>query len=159
MNPLLSLLGSLLDPARVSFPAALVARWTLLLALAWLAHAALAGRNPRWRVALWRVTAAGLVAVSLLAWVPPIVRVPTIERSRPAISGRGTNPAISRPTRLSTGRSPCRSHVPASPGDQIESATRVPSEGRIVPEHRSSPAPPRDFPSSPGCWASGPSAP
>ena len=32
----------------------LIAKWTLLLGLTWLAHMALSGRNPRWRVALWR---------------------------------------------------------------------------------------------------------
>jgi hypothetical protein len=54
----------------------LVAKWTLLLALAWLAHAALAGRNPRWRVALWRGAILGIAMIAVLALVPPIVRYP-----------------------------------------------------------------------------------
>ncbi len=55
------LLSSLAETGTV---AVLVARWTLLLALAWLVHAALVGRNPRWRVALWRgaIVGVGLVA-------------------------------------------------------------------------------------------------
>jgi beta-lactamase regulating signal transducer with metallopeptidase domain/thiol-disulfide isomerase/thioredoxin len=53
--------------------AVLVARWTLLLALAWLAHAALAGCNPRWRVALWRGAMLGFALVAALSMAPPIV--------------------------------------------------------------------------------------
>jgi beta-lactamase regulating signal transducer with metallopeptidase domain/thiol-disulfide isomerase/thioredoxin/protocatechuate 3,4-dioxygenase beta subunit len=54
----------------------LVAKWTLLLALAWLAHAALAGRNPRWRVALWRGAMLGVGLIVAFSLVPPIVRYP-----------------------------------------------------------------------------------
>ena len=56
----------------------LIAKWTLLLALAWLAHAALAGRNPRWRVALWRGAMLGVATIAVLAMVPPIVSVPIV---------------------------------------------------------------------------------
>jgi len=51
----------------------LVAKWTVLLAVAWLAHGMLAGRDPRWRVALWRATLGGVVLVAVLSWAPPIV--------------------------------------------------------------------------------------
>src|SRR5271156_4422551 len=40
---------------------------------AWLAHALLVGRNPRWRVALWRSTVVGLVLVAVLSAGPPIL--------------------------------------------------------------------------------------
>ncbi len=51
----------------------LVAKWTVLLVVAWLAHGMLAGCNPRWRVALWRATSVGVVLVAVLSWAPPIV--------------------------------------------------------------------------------------
>src|SRR5580692_1517315 len=58
--------------------AVLVARWTLLLALAWLAHAALGGRNPRWRVALWRGAIVGVGLVAAMARREPIVNIPIV---------------------------------------------------------------------------------
>jgi beta-lactamase regulating signal transducer with metallopeptidase domain/thiol-disulfide isomerase/thioredoxin/protocatechuate 3,4-dioxygenase beta subunit len=62
----------------------LVAKWTLVLALAWLVHAALAGRNPRWRVALWRGAMLGVGLIAALALIPPIVRVPVVPAPPPA---------------------------------------------------------------------------
>jgi hypothetical protein len=62
----------------------LLARCTALLGLAWLAHAALARRDPRWRVALWRSAAAGLAALVVLAAVPPVVAWP-VERIEPRL--------------------------------------------------------------------------
>jgi hypothetical protein len=64
----------------------LVAKWTLLLALAWLAHAALAGRNPRWRVALWRGAMLGVGLTAAMALIPPIVRVPVAPAPQPAFA-------------------------------------------------------------------------
>src|ERR1700677_4510262 len=58
--------------------AVLVARWTLLLALAWLAHAALGGRNPRWRVTLWRGAIVGVGLVAAMAMCAPIVNIPIV---------------------------------------------------------------------------------
>ena len=85
----------------------LIVKWTAVLALAWLAHGMLAGRNPRWRVALWRSAIVGLALVALLSLVPPIVtyqsrsRETAFEsksrercRASPAVDGRGA-PAIS----------------------------------------------------------------
>lgn len=54
-------------------PALVIAKWTLLLALAWIGHALLAGRNPRWRVLLWRGTATAIPLITLLSLGPPLV--------------------------------------------------------------------------------------
>jgi beta-lactamase regulating signal transducer with metallopeptidase domain/peroxiredoxin/protocatechuate 3,4-dioxygenase beta subunit len=51
----------------------LVVKWMVLLAMAWLAHGMLVGRNPRWRVALWRATVVGVALVAFLSSAPPIV--------------------------------------------------------------------------------------
>jgi peroxiredoxin len=51
--------------AEVSWGYNLAGRWTALLILAWVVHAALAGRNPRWRVLLWRSAAVGLATVKV----------------------------------------------------------------------------------------------
>src|SRR4051812_6408431 len=59
-----------------SVAAALVARWTALLTLAWLGHWALGGRNPRWRVGLWRAAVVGLAVIGLLTFVPPVLTIP-----------------------------------------------------------------------------------
>jgi len=61
----------------------LVAKWTALLGLAWMAHRALAGRNPRWRVMLWRGAIAGVGLVVALSCVPPVVRWPVAPDVRP----------------------------------------------------------------------------
>ena len=59
----------------------LAGRWTALLILAWGVHVALAGRNPRWRVLVWRSAAAGLATIVILTVAPPIVtwRLPLAE--------------------------------------------------------------------------------
>ncbi len=74
MNGLMSLLATLLDPSGAPGVILLIARWSVLLSLAWFTHAALVGRNPRWRVALWRAVTIGMIAVPLLAPVPPLVQ-------------------------------------------------------------------------------------
>jgi beta-lactamase regulating signal transducer with metallopeptidase domain/peroxiredoxin len=51
----------------------LVVKWMVVLAMAWLAHGMLSGRNPRWRVALWRATVVGVALVAFLSSAPPIV--------------------------------------------------------------------------------------
>ncbi len=57
----------------------LIVKATFILALAWLAALALRGRNPRWRVALWRTTTISLGLTLGLTLAPPLVawRVPT----------------------------------------------------------------------------------
>ncbi|MHB1556653.1 MAG: carboxypeptidase regulatory-like domain-containing protein [Isosphaeraceae bacterium] len=83
-----NLLAILADPGG---PAALVARWTILLASAWLAHALLARRNPRWRVLLWRGTITGLVLVAALSARSPIVSLPVV----PPVREVAVEPAVS----------------------------------------------------------------
>ncbi len=63
----------------------LTIKWTVVLALAWLAHALLARRNPRWRVALWRTAMVGLLLVAMLSEVPPIVTYRLVPRVQPLI--------------------------------------------------------------------------
>lgn len=65
--------------------AALVARWTALLALAWVGHRVVVGRNPRWRVVLWRATLVGVAGVGLLTLAPPVLTVPLIPATRPMV--------------------------------------------------------------------------
>ena len=61
----------------------LVVKWTAVLALAWLAHGMFAGRNPRWRVAVWRLAVAGLTLVAALSTAPPIVTYQPGPRDQP----------------------------------------------------------------------------
>ena len=70
MNSLTEMLGVIPDLAGLSGGPSLVVRWTALLALGWATHAALAWRNPRWRVALWRTVAVGVAAIPILTGVP-----------------------------------------------------------------------------------------
>ena len=75
MNVFSIVLDAVAHLANGSTGPVLIAKWTLLLVLVWLAHAALAGRNPRWRVALWRGAMLGVAIIMVLAMVPPIVSV------------------------------------------------------------------------------------
>ncbi|MGP0066042.1 MAG: hypothetical protein ACLQGP_20885 [Isosphaeraceae bacterium] len=62
--------------------AGLVVRWTALLALVWIGHRALAGRNPRWRVALWRAAMVGVAGVGVLSLAPPMPTIPVVPAAR-----------------------------------------------------------------------------
>jgi beta-lactamase regulating signal transducer with metallopeptidase domain len=75
----------------------LIAKWSALLGLAWLAHRALAGRNPRWRVLLWRGSIAGVGLVAALAFVPPVVRWPVAPEARPIAGDLPRDEARPRP--------------------------------------------------------------
>ncbi len=67
--------------AEIPWGFSLAGRWTALLVLAWVVHGALGGRNPRWRVLLWRSAAVGLATIVLLTAAPPFVtwRLPRAE--------------------------------------------------------------------------------
>ncbi|MCE5229571.1 M48 family metalloprotease [bacterium] len=54
----------------------LFVRSSLLLALAWALHAALARFNPRWRIFLWRAVGCGLVLIPALMMLIPKYEVP-----------------------------------------------------------------------------------
>jgi beta-lactamase regulating signal transducer with metallopeptidase domain/thiol-disulfide isomerase/thioredoxin len=92
--------GSLAGLADGSIELMLVAKCTLLLALVWLGHAALARGNPRWRVVLWRGAMLGIGLVAALAAVPPLVRLP-IEPDPPRILAE-RHDEIAGPSRLAT---------------------------------------------------------
>ena len=79
MSTLASLARSDAGPAIAAL--ALVIKITLLLALAWLSHAALGRANPSWRVLVWRLTALGIVLLILLAGLPPMVRLPLLRQT------------------------------------------------------------------------------
>jgi hypothetical protein len=64
------IIGGLVD---ASTGLLLVAKWTVFLALAWLVHAALTRRNPRWRVILWRGTMVAIAVAAVLSMAPPLV--------------------------------------------------------------------------------------
>ncbi|MGA2799112.1 MAG: hypothetical protein ABSE63_16150, partial [Thermoguttaceae bacterium] len=53
----------------------LLLKITAILGLAWLVHLALFGANPRWRILLWRMTAAGLIALPAIVWMFPAMEI------------------------------------------------------------------------------------
>ncbi|MEX2287177.1 MAG: M56 family metallopeptidase [Planctomycetaceae bacterium] len=65
-----------------------LAKITALLGVAWGANLAFAGTNPRLRVLLWRVCAVGVVAVSVLMWLPPVLTL-KVTLSRPKANDNG----------------------------------------------------------------------
>ena len=67
-------LSLIAGPAADSIGFMLVMKWTVVLAFAWLAHGMLGGRNPRWRVAVWRTTVVGIALVALVSSAPLIVK-------------------------------------------------------------------------------------
>jgi beta-lactamase regulating signal transducer with metallopeptidase domain/thiol-disulfide isomerase/thioredoxin/uncharacterized GH25 family protein len=73
MSTLPGLLQSITDLMGDSIVCLLIAKWTVLLTMAWSVHGLLVRANPRWRVVLWRATLAGVALVPLLSWGPPVV--------------------------------------------------------------------------------------
>ena len=71
----------------------LIVKWTILLALAWLAHGLFAGRNPRWPVALWRSTVAGLGLAAVLSEVAPVMTYRLVPSDPPRIEVASVVPA------------------------------------------------------------------
>jgi hypothetical protein len=63
-------------------PAVLV-KVTVLLAGAWVAHGILRGRNPRWRVLLWRGVLVAAVALPVAEWALPRLEVAILEEPAP----------------------------------------------------------------------------
>jgi len=92
----LEAVGGLVD---ASIGLVLVAKWTVVLVLAWLAHAALWRRDPRWRVVLWRGALVGVAMVAVLSSAAPIVTYP-LALSEPTSAGQpeeSLSPASSQP--------------------------------------------------------------
>lgn len=58
------------------FMLGLFIRWTVLLGLGWMLHAALRGCNPRWRILLWRAVGCGVLLMPALIFVAPKFTVP-----------------------------------------------------------------------------------
>jgi beta-lactamase regulating signal transducer with metallopeptidase domain len=70
----------------------IVVRWTAVLGLAWLAHLALVGRNPRWRVALWRGAVVGVAGVAVLTLAPRVLLVPVIPAATAGLAASDLTP-------------------------------------------------------------------
>lgn len=90
--------------ADLPWPAILLLKVTLLLGVAWGIHHALSGKNPRWRVALWRGVAVALIALPVSQCLLPRLSVPvvaqpsTIPAEVDALGGmEGTTNAILAP--------------------------------------------------------------
>jgi hypothetical protein len=95
----------------------LIVKWTVALALAWLAHGLLARQNPRWRVALWRTTLVGLALVAMLSGVPPIVTYRLVPRDPPGINAVPTVPtAPAVPVRVAPGADTVQARPGIPPG-------------------------------------------
>jgi len=71
----------LLDPTPI--PDVLI-KITLVLLIGWALHFFLRGRNPRWRVLLWRSVVVGVIAIPLLVLIAPEFEIPVTVSERPA---------------------------------------------------------------------------
>jgi beta-lactamase regulating signal transducer with metallopeptidase domain/uncharacterized GH25 family protein len=107
MNLPNSVWAGLTQVSSLSACAVLLSKATLLLAIAWLIHFALARANPRWRVLLWRGVVVGLALLAVWSLGLPglKVRVPTPEVA-------ATMPTPSRPP-VVPGRAPIDVPQPA----------------------------------------------
>lgn len=113
-------IGWLID---LPFVPAILVKATVLLALAWLVHFALRGRNPRWRVVLWRAVFAGLIALPVAEWALPAIEIALNE---PPLQQLAQEPNVQTPPiefMEPVGSAP----APASPPRSSESAQPDPS--------------------------------
>lgn len=94
---------------------ALAAKLTALLGVAWLGHRALTGRNPRWRVALWRGSIAGLALIAALSCGPPLVRWPIAAEARLAVGSPRPGPVAPAPEAPATREAAGIGHNPPRP--------------------------------------------
>jgi beta-lactamase regulating signal transducer with metallopeptidase domain/protocatechuate 3,4-dioxygenase beta subunit len=97
MSPLALFHNILAEFSTASLGAQLLAKATLLLAVAWIVHFSLARANPRWRTLLWRGTAASLLLTAVWALGLPLaeIRVPPPEpvATVPAVSPQAARSA------------------------------------------------------------------
>ena len=103
MQTLIRVLPWFADLATAPIEVILLAKCTILLALAWLVHVLLASYNPRARVLLWRATLIGLAALPVLACMPPILSWPvasiepaevTVPSTAPTTTAQIPSPAV-----------------------------------------------------------------
>lgn len=123
----------LVDPP----PAAdVLIRVTILLAAAWIAHAALRRANPRWRMLLWRGTAVGLVALPLAMLALPAIDVavpkPAVVSPGPLESTQQTGPtsptSLTGPTGLTGPTHPTPSELESAPFEDTSLPVPFPIE-------------------------------
>jgi hypothetical protein len=86
------LAGRLVD---IPFSEMVLLKITILLAVAWALHRALARANPRWRVLLWRVTAVAVVLGPLWMRFGPPVTVSIAEQPK-AVANASPSASIAR---------------------------------------------------------------
>ena len=144
---LLDTFGSHSDATGARLAASLLARWTVLLALAWVSHAALGRRNPRWKVALWRAVPIGAILLPIFSWVPPVARWPIADGDLPKALNRldetriiaaTSDPGINAPARLfdemRSSERPSRSLQKSGRETSTETAASTDFPGRAVGE-------------------------
>jgi beta-lactamase regulating signal transducer with metallopeptidase domain/thiol-disulfide isomerase/thioredoxin len=122
----------------------LIVKWTVVLALAWLAHGTLVGRNPRWRVALWRSTVVGLALVAVLSAGPPIVTYQHVIEEPTSVETRPTDPhpAFVPSTVIPAARAVRTAQVIVPVREQIEASRPAPKLApSVVTVSQSAPAP------------------
>jgi beta-lactamase regulating signal transducer with metallopeptidase domain len=133
MNALAAWSQSVAGLAVDSIVLVLVVKWTVAFAVAWLAHAMLAGRNPRWRVALWRTTVIGIALMALLSSAPPIVEY-RLTPVRPATVEAGRSVSIAPPGKDRAAREAVsRQDAIAANDPALASAPVVRTEGGTHP--------------------------
>lgn len=144
MNMLLIIQGWLaglpLSPAWL-----MLAKITLILAGGWLLHGAFARLNPRWRVLLWRMVAAGLAALPLLLGLDSPIELPVpvaiivVSSTPPPVADLAfpQPPAAERAPRRSA---PVPVAASARPGAPLTPAPALGSEASVPPP---APAPSR----------------
>jgi beta-lactamase regulating signal transducer with metallopeptidase domain len=81
MNTFIARLGVV--PADSAPLVAILTKLTLVLAVAWLFHAALGRSNPRWRVLVWRLSASAIVLLGGLALAPPFLHLAILPSATP----------------------------------------------------------------------------
>jgi len=107
--------------------ALLLAKVTVLLAVAWSAHILLRKANPRWRVLLWRSTGMGMLLLIALMACPPILSWGVLPSE--AQSSRNSQPSTQSAAQAVSGVVHESPAAPALVGDQPP-ASRTPREDR-----------------------------
>ncbi|MCL4692132.1 MAG: M56 family metallopeptidase [Candidatus Hydrogenedentes bacterium] len=104
----------------LSYGPAVLLKATVLLACAWIVHAALRGRNPRWRVLLWRATLVGLAVLPAAEWALPRLEVALVEETAPPPRAA---PVMTKPLALPMEQfAPVEAPLRAADSHPIESA-------------------------------------